>query len=153
MYCSELFETLDLNPLATLYMDFEKAFDKVCHEKLNAKLRAIGIAGGAQTLLESYFTERYQKVKTGSTESTASQLLSGSSSRKCLWTSIIQSVYRRSPRNNNHQPSSWHQYCKPSDRRRLSLATVFQKYDEIESRKMQTTEHHGRQTYCLEGDP
>ena len=58
-------------------MDFEKAFDKVCHEILIEKLRAMSIAGGALTLLEIYLTERYQKVKIGSTESTALQVFSG----------------------------------------------------------------------------
>ena len=37
----------------------------------------MSIAGGALTLLEIYLTERYQKVKIGSTESTALQVLSG----------------------------------------------------------------------------
>ena len=77
LYLSELFKKLDLTTLATLYLDVEKAFDKVCHEKLIEKLRAMGIAGGALTLLESYLTERYQKLKIVSTESTALQVLSG----------------------------------------------------------------------------
>ena len=46
------------------------------HEKLIEKQRAMGIAGRALTLLESYHTEPYQKVKIGSMESTALQALS-----------------------------------------------------------------------------
>ena len=53
LYLSELFENQDLTQLETLYLDFEKAFDKVCHEKLIEKLRVMGIAGGALTLLKS----------------------------------------------------------------------------------------------------
>ena len=76
LYLNELFEKLYLTTLATLYLGFEKAFDKVCNEKLFEKIRAMSIAGGALTLLQSYLTERYQKVKIVSTESTALQVLS-----------------------------------------------------------------------------
>ena len=72
-----MFEKLDLTTLATQYLDFEKPFDKVYHKKFNEKLRAMSIAGGALTVLECYLTERYQKLKIGSTESTALQVLRG----------------------------------------------------------------------------
>ena len=54
LYISELFEKLNMTMLATWYLRFEETFDKVCHKELIEKLRAMGIAGGALTLLERY---------------------------------------------------------------------------------------------------
>ena len=68
LYHNELFEKLYMTTLATLCLDFEKAFDNVCFEKFIQKQRAMGLDGGALTLFESYLTERYQKVKLGFTE-------------------------------------------------------------------------------------
>ena len=63
MYLSEVFDNLHRETLATLYLDFQKAFDKVCHEKLIEKLHASGIRGNALLLLESYLVGRKQKVR------------------------------------------------------------------------------------------
>ena len=101
LYINEILENLDLTTMATLYLDFDNIFGKVCQEKPIEKLRALGIAGGSITLLESYLTERYQKVKIGSTESTALYLSSGVPQGSS--SSIFQSVYQRSPINNNEQ--------------------------------------------------
>ena len=60
LYPCEMFKNLDLTTRATLHLDFETAFDKMCQKKLIENLRATGIASGAQTLLESYITEHYQ---------------------------------------------------------------------------------------------
>ena len=46
--------------LQILYLDFVKAFDKVCHQKLLEKVRALGIGEKALRLLESYLFIRKQ---------------------------------------------------------------------------------------------
>ena len=46
-----------------LYLDFEKAFDKVSHEKLIEKLRRVGIAGKVINFLKDWLSERRQRVR------------------------------------------------------------------------------------------
>ena len=57
----------NLNPttLATMYLDFEKAIDKVSHGKILEKKTNTGIRGGVLELNESYLKGRKQKVKIG----------------------------------------------------------------------------------------
>ena len=40
--------------LAVLYLDFSKAFDKVCHGRLQEKLARLGVGGNFLKLLHSY---------------------------------------------------------------------------------------------------
>ena len=77
MYQSEVFDNLHRETLATLYLDFQKAFDKVCHEKLIDKLHASGIRGNTLLFFESYLVGRKQKVRIGNTSSTALDIHSG----------------------------------------------------------------------------
>ena len=46
-----------------IYMDFDKAFDTVPHERLLSKLHAAGIRGKLLTLLRSFLTCRSQRVQ------------------------------------------------------------------------------------------
>ena len=46
-----------------LYLDFEKAFDKVSHGKLLEKLRRAGIVGKARNWLEDWLSGRKQRVR------------------------------------------------------------------------------------------
>ena len=57
-YLSALFDNLDADTLATIYLDFQKAFDKVCHGKLTEKLHVYGEMGGALELIKSYLQGR-----------------------------------------------------------------------------------------------
>lgn len=50
------------NMAAGVFYDLSKAFDTVSHELLLLKLEAIGIRGNALKLLESYLTNRKQRV-------------------------------------------------------------------------------------------
>ena len=77
LYLSELFEQVEQSTLATLYIDFEKAFDKVCHEKLLEKLLSYGIKGGSFKLIESYLLDRKQRVQVGNALSSERQVKSG----------------------------------------------------------------------------
>ena len=45
-----------------MYQDFKKAFDNVPHRRLLKKLEAYGIQGNILKWVESFLTERKQKV-------------------------------------------------------------------------------------------
>ena len=45
-----------------IYFDFMEAFDKVHHGKLLAKLKSYGIGGPVLTWIESFLTNRKQRV-------------------------------------------------------------------------------------------
>ena len=49
-------------PFDMIYFDFQKAFDKVCHERLMVKLRAIGITGKVAEWVEDWLKGRKQRV-------------------------------------------------------------------------------------------
>ena len=58
--------TIDLGVLVVvLYIDFEKAFDKVPHNLLLDKLRIIGLRGDLLNWFRSYLSNRKQRVKVG----------------------------------------------------------------------------------------
>ena len=45
-----------------IYLDFQKAFDKVPHKKLMTKVRALGIIGETGDWIEDWLTDRKQRV-------------------------------------------------------------------------------------------
>ena len=45
-----------------IYLDFQKAFDKVPHQKLLLKLKAHGIGNGIIDWIEQWVTDRRQRV-------------------------------------------------------------------------------------------
>ena len=45
-----------------VYLDFQKAFDKVPHRRLVGKIRANGIGGRVLTWIENWLTDRKQRV-------------------------------------------------------------------------------------------
>ena len=59
-----------------IYLDFAKAFDKVDHPILLAKLRALGIGGQVGSWLGSFLVDREQKVKVGDSLSKSETILS-----------------------------------------------------------------------------
>ena len=77
MFLSEVFDNLNQSTLAALYIDFQKAFDKVNHEMLLEKIHGIGIHGNALKLLENYLIGRRQRVKVGNATSTELAIHSG----------------------------------------------------------------------------
>ena len=52
----------DDSSLDLIYLDFSKAFDKVPHEKLMKKAKAIGISGNLLRWIEQWLTGRRQRV-------------------------------------------------------------------------------------------
>ena len=62
---------LDNNGYAgTVLMDLSKAFDTINHDFLIAKLHTYGIGKEDLTLIASYLSDRWQKVKINDTFST-----------------------------------------------------------------------------------
>ena len=48
-----------------VYLDFKKAFDKVPHRRLLAKVRACGVAGQVAKLIANWLCDRKQRVAVG----------------------------------------------------------------------------------------
>ena len=65
-----IYENLDKSkPIAVAFLDLAKAFDTVDHNILLHKLHAYGIRGNAYKLMQSYLTNRKQKVRIDQSES------------------------------------------------------------------------------------
>ena len=64
-------------PVDIVYLDFEKAFDKVPHERLLRQLHRYGIKGTILAWIKYYFHSRTQKVKINGEFSTTALVLSG----------------------------------------------------------------------------
>lgn len=65
------------NCVDVIYLDFAKAFDKVPHQRLIAKLNAAGIAGSISTWIHSWLTDRKQRVVLNGTFSAWRPVTSG----------------------------------------------------------------------------
>lgn len=59
------------------YCDFQKAFDKVPHKQLIAKLKCYGVTGNIITWIEQFLTSRTFKVRVGESISGAQDVVSG----------------------------------------------------------------------------
>ena len=64
-------------PVDLVYLDFSKAFDKVAHEFLLQKLRAIGITGNLLTWITNWLSNRRQRVVINGKFSDWDSVLSG----------------------------------------------------------------------------
>ncbi|WP_435325988.1 reverse transcriptase domain-containing protein, partial [Klebsiella pneumoniae] len=60
-----------------MYLDFQKAFDKVPHKRLLDKLKIYGIRGNIQRWIEYWLTERKQRVVINGKESDWMNVTSG----------------------------------------------------------------------------
>ena len=54
----ELYDYKNVQTLSVLCLDFSKAFDKVPHSILIAKLRNIGLDNQIQDIIQDYLTDR-----------------------------------------------------------------------------------------------
>ena len=71
-------QALDLgNSIDIIYMDFKKAFDKVPHQRLIYKIRALGINEEITLWIKDYLTDRAQKVIINSKSSEWKPVTSG----------------------------------------------------------------------------
>ena len=64
-------------PIDVIYLDFSKAFDSVSHSHLLYKLHKLGIQGKLLEWLESFLSERQQRVRIGSSLSSWAPVVSG----------------------------------------------------------------------------
>ena len=64
-------------PVDIIYLDFEKAFDKVPHERLIMQLSRYGITGDVKAWIKDYLTNRSQAVRVNGQYSNSTSVLSG----------------------------------------------------------------------------
>ena len=60
-----------------MYLDFQKAFDKVPHQRLLIKLKAHGIGDGIIDWIEQWLTDRRQRVAVDGDVSNKKSVLCG----------------------------------------------------------------------------
>ena len=48
--------------ITLIFLDFAKAFDKVCHASLLSKLKSYGFCESTVNWIEDFFTQRRQRV-------------------------------------------------------------------------------------------
>ena len=78
MNMEEITKLLDEgNMVDQIYLDFQKAFDKVPHQRLVYKLKKAGITGTLLCWIESFLTKRKQRVKINGKYSSWSDVISG----------------------------------------------------------------------------
>ena len=64
-------------PVDIVYLDFEKAFDKVPHQRLLNQVHAFGIRGEIHAWISDFLYNRSQAVRVNSAQSSSSPVLSG----------------------------------------------------------------------------
>ena len=67
----------DGHNIDTIFLDFQKAFDSVPHQRLLSKLKAYGILGRYYTWIENFLTNRRQRVVVGDEKSEWETVRSG----------------------------------------------------------------------------
>ena len=65
------------SPVDVIYLDFQKAFDKVPHQRLMLKLKAHGIGNSIINWIEEWLTDRRQRVFVDGEVSSWKSVLSG----------------------------------------------------------------------------
>ena len=78
-YTDEINRTLDslTKSLATVYIDFAKAFDKLDHKRILEALHSTGIPNKTVEIVRSYLDNRMQRVKVGTKNSPELPVTSG----------------------------------------------------------------------------
>ena len=84
-YMEKLTKLLDNgHDVDVCYLDFAKAFDKVPHQRLIAKLKAHGINGHIAALIEDWLTGRKQRVVINGSASCWADVVSGVPQGSCV---------------------------------------------------------------------
>ena len=67
----------DGSPVDVIYLDFQKAFDKVPHQRLILKLKSHGMGNSIINWIEQWITDRRQRVVVDGEVSSWKSVLSG----------------------------------------------------------------------------
>ena len=67
----------DRSPVDVIYLDFQKAFDKVPHQRLTLKLKSHGMGNSIINWIEQWLTDRRQMVVVDAEVSSWKSVLSG----------------------------------------------------------------------------
>ena len=76
-----------------IYLDFQKAFDKVPHGILMNKVRKAGIVGKVAEWIENWLEGRTQRVGINGLYSDWAAVSSGSPARVYSWSSVVYYIY------------------------------------------------------------
>ena len=63
MFLKEINSGLNSGTICTFSLDFQKAFNVVCHEKLLENFCYYDSSGGVYAVIESYLTNRRQRIR------------------------------------------------------------------------------------------
>ena len=78
MFFEEITKWVDEgSPVDVIYLDFQKAFDKVPHQRLIRKLKSHGMGNGIINSVEQWLTDRRQRVVVDGEVSSWKSVLSG----------------------------------------------------------------------------
>ena len=78
MFFEEITKWVDEgSPVDVIYLDFQKAFDKVPHQRLILKLKAHGMGNSIINWIEQWLTDRKQRVVVGGGVSSWKSVMSG----------------------------------------------------------------------------
>ena len=77
------------SPVDIIYLDFQKAFDKVPHQRLLHKLKAQGIGDGIIDWIEKWLTDRRHRVVVDGKVSNRKSVLSGVPQGSVLGPSLV----------------------------------------------------------------
>ena len=75
---------MNRHSVAVAYIDFQKAFDSVCHNKLLVRLASLGIAGNLLEWIKSFLSDRQQRTRVGSALSVPVNINSGVIQGSCI---------------------------------------------------------------------
>ena len=84
----------DGSPVDVIYLDFQKAFDKVPHQRLILKLKSHGMGNSIINWIEQWITDRRQRVVIDGKVSSWKSVLSGVSTRICTRAYFISGLHQ-----------------------------------------------------------
>ena len=79
-------------PVDVIYLDFQKAFDKVPHQRLILKLKSHGMGNSVINWIEQWLTDRKQRVVVDGEVSSWKSVLSGLPQRSILFLIYINDL-------------------------------------------------------------